>query len=128
MLEKQTLIDYLTHSGQTLVRQLSQCVYLFNGGRDDYGLVVCKKSKPGYMKIHKRLEHSVNRCNLELLNGVVSTIYIAFLEGNTGKVLVGEYGKLEKSSFTIKGCAVARPASAVGIARMRAELAHARVR
>ena len=106
MLEKQTLIDYLTLRGHTLVRQISQCAYVFYDGMCDYGLIVCKKSKPGYMKIHKRLEHSVNKCNLESLNGVVSTIYIVFLEGNTGKVLVGEYGKLEKSAFTIKGCAV----------------------
>ena len=106
MLEKQTLIDYLTLRGHTLVRQISQCAYVFYDGMCDYGLIVCKKSKPGYMKIHKRLEHSVNKCNLDSLNGVVSTVHLAFLEGNTGKVLVGEYGKLEKSSFTIKGCAV----------------------
>jgi hypothetical protein len=64
----------------------------------EYGIIVCVKAKPGFKLNEKRLEHSTNSANLELLAGLAERIYVVFIERNSNMVLGFEYGAIPVTS------------------------------
>ncbi len=100
---KQPVLKALEAMGHKRIKGFSQCVYIMCDKGQTYGLILLCKTQPGYMKINKRLEHSIDDGHLKDLESLAGQKFVIILEHSAEKVLLGNIETLATESYAIKG-------------------------
>lgn len=102
---KEQIIQLYKDSGFAYVRSLGQVLHHFTKDGENYGLIIVKKSKPGYMWSTGEFEHSVNEKYIRMFSSP-KNVNVVVLEQSSGETLVANLSQLKGAKRTINNVPV----------------------